>query len=88
MSVTLTRESLLRSSKLTNKKYEHAEALFIDIINDNDNLLVDQAAWNLGLCYLVNGKTTKAKEVFSKISVGNTIYNKDASNILQEMESK
>ncbi|MCF6170555.1 MAG: hypothetical protein L3J31_01135 [Bacteroidales bacterium] len=68
------------------EKYEQAEARFLDIINDNDNLLVDQAEWNLGLCYLANGKTREAGKVFAKIADGNTIYNKDANTILQKMK--
>ncbi|MCF6342339.1 MAG: hypothetical protein L3J31_05990 [Bacteroidales bacterium] len=69
-------------------KYKQAEIQFVDILNDNDNLLVDQAEWNLGLCYLNTGETSKAEKVFSNISVGNTIYRKDASNILREMKKK
>ena len=68
------------------EKYKQAEIQFIDIINDKDNLLIDQAEWNLGLCYLKTGETPKAEKVFSNISVGNTIYREDAIKILREME--
>ena len=70
------------------EKYEKAEVLFVEIIADNDNLLVDQAEWNLGLCYLINGQETEAVESFTNISSGNTVYAKDASKILQELKSE
>lgn len=70
------------------EKYVKAESQFNDIIEDEDNLLVDQAEWNLGLCYLNSGQQMEAKEVFKKISTGNTIYNKDADLILSEMEEE
>lgn len=70
------------------EKYEKAEAFFVAIIADKDNLLVDQAEWNLGLCYLINEQETEAVELFTKISAGNTVYRKDASKILQELKSE
>jgi len=68
------------------KKYEKAAPFFIEIIADNDNLLVDQAEWNLGLCYLINEQETEAVELFTKVSIGNTVYRKSASIILQELK--
>lgn len=68
------------------EKYTEAEIQFIDIIKDKDNLMVDQAEWNLGLCYLVNGQSIEAKKVFKRIAVGNTVYNKEADLLLKEIE--
>ncbi len=70
------------------EKFEQAESPFTEIIDNKDNLFVDQAEWNLGLCYLRSGKTTKAESLFARISDGNTIYNKDANQILRELNNK
>ncbi len=70
------------------EKFEKAEPPFIEIIDDKDNLFVDQAEWNLGLCYLRSGKTTKAEDLFVRISAGNTIYNKNADQILHKINNK
>jgi len=70
------------------EKYAEAESHFKDIIEDKDNLLVDQAEWNLGLCYLINGQSMEAKKVFKKISIGNTVYNKEADIVLEKMEKE
>lgn len=67
------------------ERYDEAEGLFNDVINDNDNLLIDQAEWNLGLCYMISGKTDAAKELFTKISTGNTVYNIKALELLTKM---
>ncbi|RLD43937.1 MAG: hypothetical protein DRI89_03850 [Bacteroidetes bacterium] len=70
------------------EKFEQAELPFMEIIENKDNLFIDQAEWNLGLCYLSGDKVSKAEQLFAKISTGNTVYNKDARNILQEMKEK
>ncbi len=75
-------------SLMSLEKYEQAEAKFVEIINDKDNLLIDQAEWNLGLCYLKSGELLKADDVFRKISADNTIYSKDAKTILQQMKEE
>ncbi len=67
------------------ERYEEAEGFFKEVIKDNDNLLIDQAEWNLGLCYMISGKTDDAKEIFMKISTGNTVYNIKALELLTKM---
>ena len=70
------------------EEYEKAEALFVAIIADEDNLFLDQAEWNLGLCYLVNTQEEEAEELFAKIADGNTVYAKNANKILEELKNK
>ena len=67
------------------EKYDKAEVQFNEIIQNNDNLFVDQAEWNLGLCYLVSGKENQAKELIAKIAQGNTVYKDKAHKLLVEM---
>ena len=67
------------------ERYDEAEDFFNEVIKDNDNLLIDQAEWNLGLCYMISGKTDAAKEIFIKLSTGNTVYNIKALELLTKM---
>lgn len=67
--------------------YEKAEAQFIAILNNHDNLLIDQAEWNLGLCYLKTGKSDKAKQIFEHIANTQTNYKNKALELLNEMGS-
>lgn len=67
------------------EEFEQAEMEFDAILLDNDNLFIDQAEWNLGLCYMVSGNAEKADELFSKIASGNTVYNKRALELLTEL---
>lgn len=71
-------------SYMKTNEYAKAEAQFLSIIQMNDNLFVDQAEWNLGLCYLVSGKEIEATKIFSKIAEGTTVYNSKASKLLLE----
>ena len=67
--------------------YEMAEAQFIAILDNHDNLLIDQAEWNLGLCYLKTGKSDKAKQIFEHIVNTQTNYKNKALELLNEMGS-
>ena len=67
------------------EQYKLAELEFKFILTDNDNLFLDQAEWNLGLCYLVSGKIDSASRTFASISEGNTVYNKRALQLLNKM---
>ena len=66
------------------ENYNKAELLFLDIVQNNDNLFVDQAEWNLGLCYLISGKEIEANKIFTKIADGSTVYKSKASKLLSE----
>lgn len=68
------------------EKYNEAEEQFLAILENQDNLLIDQAEWNLGLCYLVSGQTAKAKATFTMIANGETNYNIRALELLTKMD--
>lgn len=68
------------------EQYEEAEEYFIEIIAHNNNLLIDQAEWNLGLCHLISGNKETAKEILTDISNGNTVYNLKALELLTKMD--
>ena len=63
-------------------KYIIAENQFKSIIIDDDNLLIDQAEWNLGMCYLKSNKLDLALEIFTKISKPDGYYRNKATQIL------
>ena len=67
------------------KQYDQAIAKFKNIIDQKDNLFIDQAEWNLGLCYIITNNTDQAKEVLSQITNSNTIYNIRAQQLLEDM---
>ena len=67
------------------ENYDQAITEFEDIITQNDNLFIDQAEWNLALCYLATNETHKAKKLLTNITQSNTIYNIRAQNLLEDM---
>lgn len=67
------------------KQYDQAIAKFKDIIDQKDNLFIDQAEWNLGLCYVATNNTNQAKQLLTKITNSNTIYNIRAQQLLEDM---
>ena len=67
------------------QQYDQAISEFEDIIDQNDNLFIDQAEWNLGLCYIITNNTDQAKEILTKITNSNTIYNIRAQQLLEDM---
>lgn len=69
------------------EKYSFAEEQFIAILNNRNNLLLDQAEWNLGLCYLKTGESDKAKNIFDHIANTQTNYKNKALELLNEMGS-
>lgn len=69
------------------ERYNFAEEQFIAILNNQNNLLIDQAEWNLGLCYLKTGEADKAKNIFDHIANTQTNYKNKALELLNEMGS-
>ena len=67
------------------KKYDEAIVAFEEIIEQKDNLFIDQAEWNLGLCYVITNNTGQAREVLTRITNSNTIYNIRAQQLLEDM---
>ncbi|MEE4259981.1 MAG: tetratricopeptide repeat protein [Bacteroidales bacterium] len=67
------------------KQYDQAIVAFKNIIDQKDNLFIDQAEWNLGLCYVATDNTDQAKQLLTKITNSNTIYNIRAQQLLEDM---
>ncbi len=62
--------------------FNKAEKSFNFILYENNNLFIDQAEWNLGLCYIRQNKIDLAIKIFSKIENSNGYYSKKAKDIL------
>lgn len=67
--------------------FKYAEKQFKYVINHHDNILIDQAEWNLGLSYLADNKIKQAVSIFTKIASENGAYNKQANDIIKELEN-
>ena len=68
--------------------YNNAEIKFTKIIKDNNNLFIDQAQYNLALCYLAIDKLDKVEQILQEIIKENTAYSVKAQNLLKEIENK
>ena len=65
--------------------YPAASGSFTRVLQQNDNLYLEDAAWYLGLCYMMNGETDKAVRQFDLISESKSRYNKDARKLAKKL---
>ncbi len=68
------------------EEFDRAIVNFKLIISDDDNLFVDQAEWNLGLCYLKIGKENLAKSMFNHVINEKGAFRNKAKILLQKLE--
>jgi len=66
--------------------YENAMYKFNDILKDNNNLFIDQAEFNLALCYLATDNTERAKQILENIIKENTVYSTKAQELLKDIK--
>ncbi len=66
--------------------FANAELKFSDIIKDDNNLFIDQAEFNLALCYIATDKLVNAKDVLHLIINKNTAYSIKSQELLNSME--
>lgn len=69
-------------------KFDKAIDNFNTIINDDDNLFIDQAEYNLSLCYIATDRVKEAKTTLSEIIKKEGAYKDDAEELLQELNNK
>lgn len=67
--------------------FEDAISKFQYIVDHNDNLFIDQAAWYQSLCYLKTGKREFAIKRFKEIAADNGVYKTRSVKILKEMKA-
>ncbi|MCK9453143.1 MAG: hypothetical protein M0Q90_15720 [Bacteroidales bacterium] len=67
-------------------EFDEAIYKFQFIVEHNDNLFIDQAAWYQSLCYLKTGKRELAIKNFKEIAADNGVYKTRSLKILKEMK--
>ena len=66
--------------------YPVASGSFTRVIEHNDNLYLEDAAWYLGLCYMMTNETDKAVKQFSAISKSKSRYSKEAAKLARRLK--
>lgn len=66
--------------------YPVASKSFSKVIQQNDNLYIEDAAWYLGLCYMMNNETDKAVRQFEYISASKSRYSKEARKLARKLK--
>lgn len=66
--------------------YENAKYKFNLILNDNNSLFIDQAEFNLALCFVATSNLEKAKQMLKVIVKENTVYSAKAQEMLKDIK--
>lgn len=67
------------------KNYPGASGSFTRVIEHNDNLYLEDAAWYLGLCYMMTGNNEKAVTQFKAIASSRSRYGKQAARLARRL---
>jgi len=67
------------------KNYPAASGSFTKVLQQNDNLYLEDAAWYLGLCYMMTGETDRAIRQFDLIAASKSRYNKEARKLAKKL---
>lgn len=65
--------------------YPEAGGSFREVLDHNDNLYLEDAAWYLGLCYMMNNETDKAIAQLNLIANSKSRYNKEARKLSKKL---
>jgi tetratricopeptide (TPR) repeat protein len=68
------------------KNYPVASGSFTKVIEHNDNLYLEDAAWYLGLCYMMTGNNEKAVSQFNAIASSKSRYGKQAAKLARRLK--
>ncbi|MFZ2287239.1 MAG: hypothetical protein WAV93_09660 [Bacteroidales bacterium] len=66
--------------------YPVARGSFSKVIEHNDNLYLEDAAWYLGLCYMMTDNTDKAIRQFEAIAASESRYCKQAARLARKLK--
>jgi hypothetical protein len=55
------------------------------VIEHNDNLFLEDAAWYLGLCYMMTDNNDKAVKQFEAIAASKSRYGKQAARLARKL---
>lgn len=65
--------------------YENAKYKFTQILKDNNSLFIDQAEFNLALCFVATNELEKAKQMLKVIIKEKTVYATKAKEMIKEI---
>jgi tetratricopeptide (TPR) repeat protein len=65
--------------------YPVATRSFNKVLENNNNLYLEDAAWYLGLCYMMNGEKAKAINQFSTIADTKSRYSRQAARLARRL---
>lgn len=68
------------------KNYPVATGSFNRVIEHNDNLYLEDAAWYLGLCYMKTDNISKAVSQFNEIAASGSRYSKQAARLARRLK--
>lgn len=66
--------------------YPGASGSFSRVIEHNDNLYLEDAAWYLGLCYMMTDNTEKAVKQFETIAASRSRYSRQADRLARKLK--
>jgi tetratricopeptide (TPR) repeat protein len=66
--------------------YPLASGSFTKVIEHNDNLYLEDAAWYLGLCYMMTDNNEKAVRQFEAIAASKSRYSKQAARMARKLK--
>lgn len=67
------------------KNYPVASNSFNRVLENDNNLYLEDAAWYLGLCYMMNGEKAKAVNQFSTIADSKSRYSRQAARLARRL---
>jgi len=65
--------------------YPVASGSFTRVMEDNNNLYLEDAAWYLGLCYMMTDNNDKAAHQFEAIAATKSRYSKQAARLAKKL---
>jgi tetratricopeptide (TPR) repeat protein len=65
--------------------YPMASRSFNKVLENNNNLYLEDAAWYLGLCYMMNGEKEKAVSQFNTIAESKSRYSRQAARLARRL---
>lgn len=68
------------------KEFNKAEISFLQVLDQNDNLFIEDASWYLGLCYMITDEKEKALKQFEYIAASKSKYNKEARKLTHSLD--
>ncbi|PLX10983.1 MAG: hypothetical protein C0598_09255 [Marinilabiliales bacterium] len=66
--------------------FDNAISNFNEVIENDNNLFIDQAEYNLALCYLAKDNSTEAKQILNNIINKQSVYSNKAKDIINNIE--